>query len=154
MLAASMGFVLTLNIINVDGLIVRQNLQRVLNGGGLVVSEGNTRGGEDDPDAYYLQSLSTDAVPTLVKAQQNSQLDEEVRNELAAILACQISIMLDEPETAWQSFHWADYRALRLLKTHQDVFSAARVYENETGAWWVKVNDEERPCRYNPYEYY
>jgi len=154
MLIASVGFVLTLNIINVDGLITRQNVQRIIDGGDLAVSEDVSRSGEGVFDAYYLQSLSTDAVPALLDAHQNPQLDVEVRNDISAILACQITLMLDDPVTAWQSFHWADYRALRLLKIYRDDFSAAQVFENEYGAWWVIVNDEERPCRYNPYEYY
>jgi hypothetical protein len=154
-LIATIGFVLTLNITNVDGLIVRQNIQRTLNGGKLTVSEDVGRSSTEELDAYYLQSLSTDATPALIEAQQNPQLKEEDRNELAAILACQITLMADElDQKTWFSYHWADARAWRYLEEHRDNFSAARVYKNQNGSWWVMVNGDRRPCRYDPYEYY
>ena len=151
---AAIGFVLTLNILNVDGLIVRKNVQRVLNGGEVIVSQEVGNRDNAALDAYYLQSLSTDATPALIDAQQNPQLAEEYRNELSATLACQITLLLADSDKVWQTFHWADHRALQLLETHRADFSAAQIYENESGSWWVKVNHKDRPCRYDPYAYY
>jgi hypothetical protein len=94
-LITSLGFVLTLNIINVDGLIVRQNVQRSLNGRELAVSGDSGTRDSEALDANYLQSLSTDATPALIEAQQNSRLGKTTQNELAAILACQISPSLE-----------------------------------------------------------
>lgn len=151
-LIASIGFVLTLNIINVDGLIVRQNVQRTLNGDGLSQDEETGQKSNGELDAYYLQSLSTDATLALIEAQGNHQLAAFDRNELAAILACQFTIMADERDQAtWVSYHWADAHAWGLLKDHRDDFSAAQVYKNTYGAWWVMVNGDRRPCHYDPY---
>jgi hypothetical protein len=151
-LIASIGFVLTLNVINVDGLIVRQNVQRALNASGLSPDEGASQRVDSEFDAYYLQSLSTDATLDLIEAQSNSQLAAYDQNELAAILACQITIMADERDQAtWVSYHWADSRAWRSIKDHRGDFSAARVYQNEYGIWWVTVNGDRRPCYYDPY---
>jgi hypothetical protein len=49
-----LGFVASLNLINPDAFIVRQNIARYLTGG--------------DLDIHYLESLSADAVPALVAA--------------------------------------------------------------------------------------
>ena len=135
-----MGFVLSLNLINVDGLIIRQNVTRALNNGG----------SREAFDFQYLQTLSTDATPALIRAQQNSQLPEAERNELAAILACQIAEMAEvHSQQRWQSFHYADSRAWRLLTEHRDDFRAVRVYEGQYGWWWVMVNGDRRACQYN-----
>jgi hypothetical protein len=151
-LIASIGFVLTLNIINVDGLIVRHNVQRALNGSGLSPDEGASQRLNGELDAYYLQSLSTDATLALTEAQGNPLLAAFDRNELAAILACQITVLADERDQAtWVSYHRADARAWKILKDHRDDLSAAQVYQNEYGTWWVMVNGDHRPCRYTQY---
>jgi hypothetical protein len=140
-LTATLGFVLTLNILNVDGLIVRQNINRAV------------RGEEFDP--HYLNTLSNDAVPALWDAYESAPLDGEEQNELSAILTCR-AVILEEQKTdsPWQSFHWADIRALRLLDAHQKSLTGVQIYQKESGSWWVSVNDTDRPCNYNPFEYY
>jgi hypothetical protein len=151
-LVASMGFVFTLNIINVDGLIVHQNVKRALNAGNVPEDEKREGNLNSKLDAYYLQSLSTDATPALVEAMETPQLTTYDQNELAAILACQLTILAGERESLpWVSHHWADDRAWGLLKMHREDFSAARVYQNEYGVWWVMVNGDRRPCLYEPY---
>ena len=63
----------------------------------LGVQDDNGRIDDDENlDAHYLQSLSTDAIPALIQAQQNPQLKEADREELSAILACQMIVMTDE----------------------------------------------------------
>jgi len=134
-LFAAFGFVLTLNFINVDNLIVHQNVKRALNG--------------EELDIYYFQSLSSDAVPALIEAQQNPRLGETDQNELAAILACQITMMADErSQQSWISFHWSDHRAWQLLKDNRESFSAAKVVKGKGGLFWVLVNDDRLPCGY------
>ena len=151
-LIVSIGFGLTLNLVNVDHWIVEQNVQRALNG--LPAEESTTSGGKDDSlDTVYLHSLSVDGTPALIHAQQNTRLSPEYRNELAALLACQITQISDERDTkSWASYHWAEDHAWRLLKVHRGDFSAARVFQNEYGVWWVMVNGEQYPCQYNLYD--
>jgi hypothetical protein len=151
-LVASVGFVLSLNFINVDGLIVRQNVERVINVDRLDTDDDVKDKFKSELDAYYLRSLSSDATPALVRVLKSPQLATVDRNELTAILACQSSIMGDErEEISWVSTHWADARAWRLLVDNQDDISVMETYQNEYGVWWVKVNGDERPCLYDPY---
>lgn len=98
--AASLGFVLTLNLINPDAFIARQNLARYQASGKL--------------DADYLTILSDDVVPELVAAvnqvsgQEQQILQEHLhirREHLAATLTAQ----------SWPSFHWTEWRAYTLL---------------------------------------
>jgi hypothetical protein len=151
-LIASVGFVITLNLLNVDGLIVNKNVQRVLYDGNPAAGGELEEKSERELDAYYLQSLSTDATPALIESLSSRRLATADQNELAAILACQIAVMSDErDQLSWVSYHWADARAWKLLKDHRDDLAAARTYKNENGAWWVMVNGNQRPCLYDPY---
>lgn len=99
--AAALGFVLTLNLINPDAFIARQNLARYQASGKL--------------DADYLTTLSDDVVPELVTAvsrvsgQERAILQAHLhtrRERLAATLTTQ----------SWPSFHWAERRAFQTLE--------------------------------------
>jgi hypothetical protein len=139
MLLAAIGFVITLNVINIDGLITRQNVGRALAG--------------EELDTWHLQSLSTDATPALIQALQDPHLNETDRNDLAAILACQLILKVNENDKPWQAYHWSDARSWQLLQEHKTNFSGAQVYQNEHDSWWVLVNGEERSCYYDWYRY-
>ncbi len=67
---AAMGFLLTLNLINPDAFIARQNLDRYLR--------------TNDLDAAYLTTLSDDAAPQLVRALNLVQID----TQLVPVPAC------------------------------------------------------------------
>jgi hypothetical protein len=141
MLVASVGFVLTLNILNVDGLIVRQNVNRTVQGEKL--------------DPHYLNTLSNDATPALWEAYASAPLEAGDQKEIAAILACQAVLLKEKNvDSHWQSFHWADTRALWLLDAHRQDLAGIPLYQKESGSWWVSVNGDDRPCKYDPLEYY
>lgn len=149
-LIAVIGFGLTINLINVDQLIVVQNVQRVSNGGTVIGPSRIEPPAEIKLDTNYLQTLSTDGTPSLIKAQQNPTLAQNYRDELAAILACQIAQMADErDQKPWESYHWAEENAWRKLLVNRESFSAARVFQNHAGDWWVMLNGEQRPCQYS-----
>jgi hypothetical protein len=134
-IAAALGFVLTLNILNVDGSIVRQNVQRAELGWEL--------------DANYLNSLSVDATPALLEAYQDAQISQTDRYEISAILACQKTILAENrADQPWQSFHIAEGRALQLLNA-VTIFEGVQLFQTDYEAWWVLVNGEERPCAYD-----
>ena len=134
-LAAVLGFVVTLNIINIDGTIVRQNVQRAELGWEL--------------DAYYLNTLSVDAIPALLDAYDEAQISITDRNEISAILACQQEILAeDRSDQTWQSFHLGEAYALSLLN-QVPKFEGVEIYRDEYNDWWVLVNDDERRCRYD-----
>jgi hypothetical protein len=98
-LLASIGFALTLAIVNVDGTIVRQNVARTAAG--------------QDLDVAYLASLSPDAVPVLVESLLDGKLTPGTRNGIGAALACRLNAERSRnADTDWRGFTlsrwWAD----------------------------------------------
>jgi hypothetical protein len=121
-----------MNFLNVDGSIVEQNILRAELGWEL--------------DAEYLDALSVDATPALLKAYQGAQIQPADRNAIAAILACQKEMMFEKStELPWQSYHWSDARALRLLDGVNS-FEGVVLFQDENNTWWVDVNGETQPC--------
>jgi hypothetical protein len=148
----TIGFGLTLNILNVDRWIVVQNVQRVLEGNSLADIQTSEKP-DDKLDTQYLQFLSADSVPAIIDAQQNTKLSQENRNELAAVLTCRINLMAEERRSdSWASYHWAKNDAWYQLMVHRMDFSAARAYQNQYGVWWVMVNGESFPCENTFYD--
>ena len=105
-LLASIGFALTLVLINVDGSIVRQNVARAPQGKGL--------------DIPYLTSLSTDAVPALAAEYESSALPGLTRDAVGAVLVCRLHVISTSRVVDWRSFTlsawWAD-RAMDRLQS-------------------------------------
>ena len=106
-LVASLGFAISLPILNVDAFIVNQNIQREIN------AQAQDR---VYLDAQYFLDLSDDAVPTLVKAYQTPALPAPVREKIGASLACiNYERGLDARKLPWQSFHFATLNADKAL---------------------------------------
>ncbi len=93
-LVAALGFLATLNMINPDATIARQNLARYAQSGKL--------------DAYYLTHLSVDAVPALLPAL--AQVRGEEREILRAHLYRQLQELDNNPD-------WQDWRAWNLARS-------------------------------------
>lgn len=98
-LLAALGFGVSINIVNIDAYVVRQNLTRA------------QIGSEFDP--FYFLNLSTDATPYLAAAFQDSRLPASVRDRVGAVLACKNQP--DNPahvyQPDWRSWHLSEYRA-------------------------------------------
>jgi hypothetical protein len=118
-LVASIGFIVSLALLNVDDFIVRQNVNRALQGEGL--------------DASYLADLSNDAVPALAAAYQTQPLPAKVEEGVGAALACYAS-QRDQSQSAkaWQSFHLSRWKARNLLESLEDDLEG---YEVEQDDW-------------------
>ena len=129
---ASLGFVLSLGIMNVDGFIVRQNVNRAAQGAELLVSQT----GRADFDASYLSDLSLDAVPALAKAYQTQPLPASAKEGVGAALKCYAAQLDDEREWPWQSFHLSRWNAERVLSTLKSDLSA---YELDDSEWAYSV---------------
>jgi hypothetical protein len=109
MVLALLGFVISLGVLNVDAFIVRQNVQREIQGAGAATTATQ---GRPDLDAQYFLGLSDDAVPALVEAFSNKSLTEDVHEKLGAALACkQYERQQDAREIPWQAFHISRYLA-------------------------------------------
>ena len=96
-LVAVVGFTLTLQVLNVDGFIARQNVARVASGASL--------------DGNYLANVSLDAVPSLVQAARTAEPD--LQRRIHAQLACHAR-QLAQPRP-WQSTTLSSVRARRAL---------------------------------------
>jgi hypothetical protein len=101
-LVASLGFALSLGFMNVDGFIVRQNVDRAVQG--------------ETFDVSYLTSLSTDSVPALAAAYLTPSLPAPVKEGVGAALACYAANQnRDNNPLPWQSFHFSRANAARIL---------------------------------------
>ena len=131
-LAACLGFGLTLNVLNVDDYIVRQNVARAEAGG--------------DLDTAYFFTLSDDAIPSMFQAFDTTR-STKVRDELGSTLACRQFIKGDQEQSAaWQSFHWAASRANMLFQSHAELLKAYPVSKDESSGWLVTVNGATQNC--------
>jgi hypothetical protein len=134
-LIASIGFAATLPILNVDAFIVRQNVQRAVDGNFGFASDSARVSGTidaDQLDIHYFSQLSTDALPVLVDLFHSSNLPAPIHDALGATLACfvhsQRNVKLD---TSWQSFHfsrWKETGLLASLKTELKDYKVTDVY--------------------------
>ena len=96
---AILGFAVSLNLLNVDAFIVRQNIER-------------SRGGAE-LDMAYLATLSTDAIPALVDAMDDTTVSNATREAASTSLVChwyQNESRFTEARP-WQSFHLSQWTA-------------------------------------------
>lgn len=108
MVFAVLGFAATLNLLNVDAFIVRQNVARAAEA--------------DELDIDYLASLSADAVPAMARSFKNESLSTLTHDGIAAALLCHRhanEVRFDESRP-WQSFHLARWRAARFYDRLDD----------------------------------
>ncbi len=123
-LLTSIGFALTLALLDVDSFIVRQNIQRF--------EQGETL------DVGYLASLSADAVPVMVNLYQAQGVEQATRERLGAALACyQFRAESRSRDTSWQAFHLSDLRASSALK--QVIEPLTRYKVKDLGDWSVSI---------------
>ena len=132
-LLAAVGFGVTLNSINVDGLIVRQNVQRTRSGFPL--------------DSTYLMDLSTDAVPALVSLYADPGLPKEIHTGLGGPLACQAARLKEETkDLSWQSFNFSRSLASRSLQGLETSLSAYPVRQDKYSRWFITIGGSEQLC--------
>ena len=128
----TLGFVVTLNLLNVDAFIVNQNVKRFER--------------TEKIDLNYLQYLTDDAVPGLVEFARVAP--EGMREELLASLACRRAMQGDRQEDlGWPSWHASHKRAMTLL----DELAALDAYTVEFEDWnWMVSGPgmEEEYCDY------
>jgi hypothetical protein len=128
----TLGFVVTLNILNVHAFIVSQNVKRFEQTGEI--------------DLVYLQYLTDDAVPGLVEF--SLVAPEGMREDLLASLACRRAMQGDRQEDLdWPSWHASHKRAMTLL----DELVALDAYTVEFEDWnWMVSGPgvEQEYCDY------
>lgn len=132
-LIASLGFVLSLGGMNVDGFIVRQNVERAVRG--------------ETFDASYLTGLSTDAVPALATAFQAQSLPAPVKEGVGVALVCyNVEMKRAKDPSAWQSFHISDATAERILPALEPDLEDYQVEQVDWNNLVVSPSGEEYRC--------
>lgn len=112
-LVAAIGFVATLDVLNPDVFIVRQNIQRYHDGEKL--------------DAAYLGTLSEDAVPDLIPLLHD--YGDETRDEIGPWLRYQLDRLDNRREqAAWPAYHWSIDRAYRALDAERGLIEQYEPY--------------------------
>jgi hypothetical protein len=134
-LLTACGFGLTFGLLNVDGFIAQQNIQRAWSSGKL--------------DGQYLTILSDDAVPTLLDEFQRPNQPEAVKDILGAELSCRSTLAQrnapSEAGSSWLSYNLSHATALGLLQGSQALWQAYPV--QQTGGLSVKLKSGVHPCR-------
>lgn len=102
-LMASLGFAVSLTLMNVDVAIVEHNIPRTLKGKNLNVG--------------HLASLSTDAIPALVNAYRSDAYSQHVHEGIGAILTCYLyyDSQSETDQLDWRSFNWSRRNAYTAL---------------------------------------
>jgi hypothetical protein len=120
---AALGFAVSLTLMNVDAAVVRHNVPRILQGKNLNVA--------------HLASLSTDAVPALVREYQSTAYSQSVHEGLGAALVCYwyAETLPGGYDNDWRSFNLSSWRAHIAL---QEVQSSLQDY---------RINDKRWPAR-------
>jgi hypothetical protein len=137
LIIALFAFGLTVNLLNVDAFIVRQNVARILN---------PTPETADTPlDTGYLFTLSYDAIPPLVDTYTNPQTPNALRDDLGGVLACRLATMDEDREAPWTSYHHARTRGKNILQSLSDDLADYPTFFNDGGVF-VEVNGEMRNC--------
>lgn len=116
-LTAAFGFAVTLGVLNVDGFIVRQNIDRQVGGASL--------------DVPYLVSLSTDSVPALAQVFRSASYSRETREAAGAVLVCQEQLSRQVRAGDWRSLTISQWQAERALQGLREQLSAYRFFNDE-----------------------
>ncbi len=142
-----LGFTLTLNCLNVDAFIVRQNIKRYTTSGDIgIVQNSSGRAGNITAklDLRYLFDLSYDAIPGLVDFVDDAQ--GEIRTELVSQLACEREKLDSRMQNLkWPSLHFSRLRALRALEGISDLLDEYPVVYDRDGRL-VEVDGEYEQC--------
>ncbi len=147
MVLASLGFVISLSLLNVDAFIVKQNIQREIRS----TTDKTFAQGRADLDAQYFLDLSEDAIPPLVNAFHSKLLPVSVKEKVGAALVCKrYEHQQDTRKYPWQSFHFSRFNANVGFKEVNKELDAYKIIDKD---WPMKIktpSGEEFPC----YQYY
>jgi len=131
LLISAFGFITTMGVMNVDGVIVRQNVERTLFAKEL--------------DYGYLLELSSDAVPEIYRLATDQSLSKPVRDVMAAHLACRAELLKKQEPNGWRSFNLSELRAREILTQKTELWKEISIrrgqYDNIEAVWENEVLD-------------
>jgi len=123
-LVAALGFAVSLNLLNVDAFIVRQNIARELAPFALEDRKA-------DLDVLYFLTLSDDAIPPLSAALRTPALPDSDKEALAATLVCFRAWRSPSDAYPWPSFHLSRFAADRALEEIQPLLSRYKLLQED-----------------------
>ena len=148
MVLAALGFILSLNLLNVDAFIVRENLQREVRS----TTDKVFARGRADLDAQYFLDLSDDAIPPLVDAFQSKATPSIVKEKIGAALACKYYERRQaESLIPWQGFHFSRLSAARAFQQVESELDAYQIIDKDWPVMVETPDGEEFSCF--PYYY-
>jgi hypothetical protein len=149
MVLAALGFIVSLNLLNVDAFIVKQNIQREIR----ATTDKAFAKNRADLDAQYFLDLSDDAVPPLVGAFHSKTVPASVKEKVGAALTCKrYEHKQDTRNYPWQSFHFSRLNANRAFEEVNKELSAYKIIDTN---WPMKIqtpSGEEFPCYQSYYD--
>jgi hypothetical protein len=131
-------FSFALGAVNVDAQIARLN----------VLHSATIRHTENGPvlDFEYLDSLSNDATPQLIKMYANPDLPDNTHKKIGAALMCKLYQAEMKPEPNWRSYSVANAVAKRQLLAIRDSLYDVYSVEEERGGVTVRSGTDEWVC--------
>lgn len=141
------GLGLTVNFLNVDAFIVRQNISQALNTASMEADSVDTA----PLDTGYLFSLSYDSIPPMVAAFADPTIVGELHHQIGGVLACRLAALPTEREEPLISTHFSRAGALSLLAEQSEALGSYQVTYDDWD-WFVVVNGEVQSCK--GYDYY
>ncbi len=136
LLVTLVGFAMTMALFNTDGFIVEQNMNRA--------------GAGEEVDVWYFNSLSSDALPEMLRQYQAQPSQGQLREDLGAVLACRQKMTNDPATNPWQSTNISRNREFKLLQENAGLWSSYKV-ALENGSWMIEKDGEMIPCDQIPW---
>ena len=142
-LLVGLGFVVSLNVLNVDAFIVRQNIQREIRS----TTDESFAEGRADLDAQYFLDLSEDAIPPLVSALKSESVPDSVKQKVGAALACkQYERKQAEDAIPWQGFHFSRWNADAAIRQVSQELDAYQIVDEDWPIFMETSDGEEFSC--------
>ena len=133
LLTACLGFSLTLGLINVEGFIVQKNVQRTYL--------------PHELDVNYINRLTSDAVPQLIRSYNLPGLNSKTKDRLGAELACRNYKLSEQDHIPWISYNPSEATAKRLLAKQTELLQEYKViFDPYTLRPYVKIYGEDYSC--------
>jgi hypothetical protein len=140
---AALGFIVSLNVLNVDAFIVEQNVQREIRS----TNDKAFALGRADLDAQYFLDLSDDAIPPLVNAFQSASVPETVKEKIGAALVCKrYERQQAESKIPWQGFHFSRLHADTAFQQVKQELDAYQIVDKDWPMMVETPSEEELSC--------
>ncbi|HBG74026.1 MAG: hypothetical protein A2X25_08490 [Chloroflexi bacterium GWB2_49_20] len=132
-LLAGIGFAGSLALLNVDGFIVRQNVERAVQG--------------QELDAAYLASLTADSIPALVEEFNDTTLSKDIHEQIGASLACMSALAPERMDSDWRAYNLSVYNGHKMLDAHETDLKAYKISEVEYQTFVTNPSGKKMDCR-------